>query len=202
MNASPATIEPGPAGMLTPDVHGQFGRRWTRNQVGDAEQVEKALARNPAAPLDAFTFHERHVRRGTAEGGAPEAEKERRYLNEPSRHLSHAPRRSSALRKHCQLLTVRALWRYPIRFTDNVMVPSHWRPHACALAGYVVVALAFVWPLPLHLDTHLTGSPERRHRGLRLEPMGIPARDPRGSPPSLFHGTDSFTGPSRKSQPA
>ena len=39
------------------------------------------------------------------------------------------------------------------------MVPSHWRPHACALAGYVVVALAFVWPLPLHLDTHLTGSP-------------------------------------------
>lgn len=39
------------------------------------------------------------------------------------------------------------------------MVPSRWRPHAFALAGYVVVAIVFVWPLPLHLATHLTGSP-------------------------------------------
>jgi flagellar biogenesis protein FliO len=39
------------------------------------------------------------------------------------------------------------------------MLSSHWRPHAFALAGYVVVALAFVWPLPLHLETHLTGPP-------------------------------------------
>ncbi len=34
-----------------------------------------------------------------------------------------------------------------------------WRPHAYALAGYACVALAFAWPLPLHLATHLTGSP-------------------------------------------
>ena len=40
------------------------------------------------------------------------------------------------------------------------MLSSRWRPHAFALAGYVVVALAFVWPLPLHLDTHLTGPPD------------------------------------------
>ena len=39
------------------------------------------------------------------------------------------------------------------------MLSSHWRPHAFALAGYVVVALAFVWPLPLNLGTHLTGPP-------------------------------------------
>jgi hypothetical protein len=26
-----------------------------------------------------------------------------------------------------------------------------------ALAAYVLLALAFAWPLPLHLDTHLTG---------------------------------------------
>jgi hypothetical protein len=29
--------------------------------------------------------------------------------------------------------------------------------HASALAGYVLLALAFSWPLPLHLRTHLTG---------------------------------------------
>ena len=40
------------------------------------------------------------------------------------------------------------------------MLSSQWRPHAFALAGYVVVALVFVWPLPLHLDTHLTGPPD------------------------------------------
>ncbi len=39
------------------------------------------------------------------------------------------------------------------------MVSSHWRLHAVALAGYIAVALAFVWPLPLNLDTHLTGPP-------------------------------------------
>lgn len=39
------------------------------------------------------------------------------------------------------------------------MLSSRWRPHAFAFAGYVVVAVVFVWPLPLHLDTHLTGSP-------------------------------------------
>ena len=36
----------------------------------------------------------------------------------------------------------------------------HWRRHACAVLGYVVLALVFSWPLPLHLTTHLTGSPE------------------------------------------
>ena len=36
---------------------------------------------------------------------------------------------------------------------------SHWRLHAVALAGYIVVALVFVWPLPLNLSTHLTGPP-------------------------------------------
>ena len=35
-----------------------------------------------------------------------------------------------------------------------------WRSHACALSGYVVLALVFSWPLPRHLTTHLTGSPE------------------------------------------
>ena len=37
------------------------------------------------------------------------------------------------------------------------MIPSHWRPHAWAVAGYAVAALLLAWPLPLHLGTHLTG---------------------------------------------
>ena len=40
----------------------------------------------------------------------------------------------------------------------KILVP--WRPHACAVLGYVLLALVFAWPLPLHLATHLTGSPE------------------------------------------
>lgn len=31
--------------------------------------------------------------------------------------------------------------------------------HAAVLFGYVAVAIAFAWPLPLHLSTHLTGPP-------------------------------------------
>jgi hypothetical protein len=34
-----------------------------------------------------------------------------------------------------------------------------WRPHVVALAGYACAALALAWPLPMHLATHLTGSP-------------------------------------------
>ena len=36
--------------------------------------------------------------------------------------------------------------------------PPAWRTHAVALAGYALLAVAFAWPLPLHLATHLTGS--------------------------------------------
>jgi hypothetical protein len=36
---------------------------------------------------------------------------------------------------------------------------SRGSAHAAALAAYVVVAIAFSWPLPLHLGTHLTGNP-------------------------------------------
>ena len=35
--------EPGPAGALTPDVHGQLGGRRPGNQVCHAEQVEEPL---------------------------------------------------------------------------------------------------------------------------------------------------------------
>jgi hypothetical protein len=45
-----------------------------------------------------------------------------------------------------------------VHFTH--MILGLWRPHACALLGYVVLALVFAWPLPLHLATHLTGSPD------------------------------------------
>ena len=34
-----------------------------------------------------------------------------------------------------------------------------WRPHVWALTGYACAALAFAWPLPLHLGDYLTGSP-------------------------------------------
>jgi hypothetical protein len=33
------------------------------------------------------------------------------------------------------------------------------RAHAAALAAYAAVAVLFVWPLPLHMGSHLTGSP-------------------------------------------
>lgn len=36
----------------------------------------------------------------------------------------------------------------------------HWRPHAYAVMGYLLLALVFSWPLPVHLSTHLTGPPE------------------------------------------
>lgn len=36
-------------------------------------------------------------------------------------------------------------------------MPRRWRTHTVALLGYVGVALAFSWPLPLHLETVLTG---------------------------------------------
>ena len=34
-----------------------------------------------------------------------------------------------------------------------------WRTHAAVLLGYLAVAIAFSWPLPLHLGTALTGGP-------------------------------------------
>jgi hypothetical protein len=36
---------------------------------------------------------------------------------------------------------------------------SRGSSHAAVLAAYVVVAIAFSWPLPLNMDTHLTGVP-------------------------------------------
>ncbi|MCC7126584.1 MAG: hypothetical protein IT178_17170 [Acidobacteria bacterium] len=34
-----------------------------------------------------------------------------------------------------------------------------WLPRLGVVCGYVLLALAFAWPLPLHLSTHLTGNP-------------------------------------------
>jgi hypothetical protein len=34
-----------------------------------------------------------------------------------------------------------------------------WHSHCLALCGYALVAVAFAWPLPLQLTTHLTGNP-------------------------------------------
>jgi len=34
-----------------------------------------------------------------------------------------------------------------------------WRTQAAVLLGYIAVAIAFSWPLPLHLGTALTGGP-------------------------------------------
>jgi hypothetical protein len=39
------------------------------------------------------------------------------------------------------------------------MTPWSLRRHAAALAGYSAAAIGLSWPLPLHLGTHLTGSP-------------------------------------------
>jgi len=39
------------------------------------------------------------------------------------------------------------------------MGPSPWLRHLAAIAGYLVVTLAFAWPLPLKLSSALTGPP-------------------------------------------
>ena len=39
-----------------------------------------------------------------------------------------------------------------------VRVRSGFGRYLCALSAYIVVALAFAWPLPIHLTTHLPGS--------------------------------------------
>jgi hypothetical protein len=39
------------------------------------------------------------------------------------------------------------------------MTQWSFRRHLGALAGYVFAAIALSWPLPMHLSTHLTGSP-------------------------------------------
>lgn len=42
----------------------------------------------------------------------------------------------------------------------SLMMARPWRLHVCALLGYLLVAVMFVWPLPRHLQTHLPGSPD------------------------------------------
>ena len=39
------------------------------------------------------------------------------------------------------------------------MEASQWRPRLAVVLGYVLIALAFTWPLPLHLGSRLTGDP-------------------------------------------
>ena len=35
-----------------------------------------------------------------------------------------------------------------------------WRAHVVAVGAYVLLAIAFSWPLPAHLQTRLTGAPD------------------------------------------
>ena len=65
-----------PAGAVVADVHRQFGRRRTWNQVRDAKQIEKLFTRQPRPPAHAFTLDERHVRRRSSEGGEPEPDEQ------------------------------------------------------------------------------------------------------------------------------
>ncbi|HTM33643.1 MAG TPA: hypothetical protein VL263_20160 [Vicinamibacterales bacterium] len=39
------------------------------------------------------------------------------------------------------------------------MEASQWRPRLAVVLGYVLIALAFTWPLPLYLGSRLTGDP-------------------------------------------
>ncbi len=39
------------------------------------------------------------------------------------------------------------------------MNSSAWRPRLAVVLGYVAIALVFTWPLPVMLDTHVTGDP-------------------------------------------
>lgn len=39
------------------------------------------------------------------------------------------------------------------------MIRRAWLPHLGVVLGYVCAAVAFTWPLSLHLFTHLPGDP-------------------------------------------
>ena len=41
--------------------------------------------------------------------------------------------------------------------SEGARSSGRWRTHATVLLGYVVAAVVFSWPLPLHLETSLTG---------------------------------------------
>jgi hypothetical protein len=53
----------------------------------------------------------------------------------------------------------------PADFVPNAIGHSvvvqrrRWRAHLAAVGAYVLLAVVFSWPLPVHLQTHLTGDP-------------------------------------------
>ena len=54
----------------------------------------------------------------------------------------------------------------PADFVPNAIGPQpvvvhrrRWRAHVAAVGAYVLLAVVFSWPLPVHLQTHLTGDP-------------------------------------------
>jgi hypothetical protein len=52
------------------DADGHFGGRGAWDEIRGAEQIKKLLAREPLAFADDFLFHQRDVRRGSAEADA------------------------------------------------------------------------------------------------------------------------------------
>ena len=66
-----ATDEAGPARAQPAEMHRHLGRVRARDQVGRSEEVEKALAVEPAAPAHALLLLQRDVCRGAAERRAP-----------------------------------------------------------------------------------------------------------------------------------
>ena len=76
------------------------------------------------------------------------------------------------------------------------------RVHLAALLGYTCVALLFAWPLPVHLSDVVPRRPLRGHRGLHLEPVGLPARDRRPPRVPVPHARDSHARPRRRAADA
>jgi hypothetical protein len=74
------------------------------------------------------------------------------------------------------------------------------RIHVAALAGYVAIALAFSWPLPIHLSTHLSG-PVDTDAGIYVWNQWVFRREllEKHSVPYFTDAILSFTGPANLS---
>src|SRR4030095_489805 len=76
--------QPRPSRPPAPDVNGHLGRIRAGDQIRRAEQVEKLVARKPAASPDDLILHHRDVRRRAPERDHAQLEKEERKLFERS----------------------------------------------------------------------------------------------------------------------
>src|SRR6185436_14931308 len=80
--ASTRDEHPGPTRTLVSEVDRELARARPGEEVGNREQVEKALAREPPPADDRLVLHHGDVGGRTAEGGEPQSQEHRCHLPE------------------------------------------------------------------------------------------------------------------------